>query len=450
MSLFVIKASQLLLSLSILVILHEFGHYIPARLFKTRVEKFFLFFDVKFALFKKKIGNTVYGIGWLPLGGYVKIAGMIDESMDREQMKKPPQPWEFRSKPAWQRLIIMLGGVIVNFLLAVFIYIGLAYSQGEQFLPMEGLKGGVWISNPEIGETLNIQTGDKILEVDGEKITYFNDLLPEIVNGSSLTIEREGNIFEQEIPVDFIAALIDNKDQGPFLFPRQPFVISNVPEDSENANSGLRPHDRWISINGQPATYYDQVTEILNTNKAQTVSATVLHSDGLTEDVQIKVDEEGKLGVYAEVAYDELQKTGLIAYEDRQYSIVEAIPAGFRRGQKVLGGYIGQFKKILNPETKAYKGVGGFGAIGNLFPGRWNWIDFWETTALISIILAFMNVLPIPALDGGHVMFLLYEIITGRKPNEKFLEYAQITGFFLLILLFVLANGNDLYRALFS
>ena len=450
MSLFVIKASQLLLSLSILVILHEFGHYIPARLFKTRVEKFFLFFDVKFALFKKKIGDTVYGIGWLPLGGYVKIAGMIDESMDREQMKKPPQPWEFRSKPAWQRLIIMLGGVIVNFLLAVFIYIGLAYSQGEQFLPIEGLKGGVWISNPEIGETLNIQTGDKILEVDGEKITYFNDLLPEIVNGSSLTIEREGNIFEQEIPVDFISALIDNKDQGPFLFPRQPFVISSVPENSENADSGLRPQDRWLSINGQPATYYDQVSEILNANKGQTVSSTVLHSDGLTEDVLIKVDEEGKLGVYAEVAYDELQKTGLIAYEDRQYSIVEAIPAGFQRGQKVLGGYIGQFKKILNPETKAYKGVGGFGAIGNLFPDRWNWIDFWQTTALISIILAFMNVLPIPALDGGHVMFLLYEIITRRKPNEKFLEYAQITGFLLLILLFVLANGNDLYRALFS
>jgi len=450
MSLFVIKASQLLLSLSILVILHEFGHYIPARLFKTRVEKFFLFFDVKFALFKKKIGDTVYGIGWLPLGGYVKIAGMIDESMDREQMKKPPQPWEFRSKPAWQRLIIMLGGVIVNFLLAVFIYIGLAYSQGEQFLPMEGLKGGVWISNPEIGETLNIQTGDKILEVDGEEITYFNDLLPEIINGSSLTIEREGNVFEQEIPVDFISALIDNKDQGLFLFPRQPFVISSVPEDSENADSGLRPQDRWISINGQPATYYDQVNEILNTNKGQTVSATVLHSDGLTEDVLMKVDEEGKLGVYAEVAYAELQKTGLIAYEDRQYSILEAIPAGFQRGQKVLGGYIGQFKKILNPETKAYKGVGGFGAIGNLFPDRWNWIDFWETTALISIILAFMNVLPIPALDGGHVMFLLYEIITRRKPNEKFLEYAQITGFLLLILLFVLANGNDLYRALFS
>ena len=272
----VIQVIQFFLSLSLLIILHELGHFIPAKLFKTRVEKFYLFFDIKFSLFKKKIGETVYGIGWLPLGGYVKISGMIDESMDTEAMKEEPKPWEFRSKPAWQRLIIMLGGVTVNFILAVIIYIGMAYKYGEEYVPMDSLKDGVWVLEERIGDKLGIQTGDKILEVDGNKIETFGSVLLELINGNTLTIEREGQRIEKEMPVDFIATLLEDEDRARFLFPRVPFLVGEVPEESQNVNSGLKAKDKIVKIGDDPDRYYDQVKLIMLKYRDQNISLFVL------------------------------------------------------------------------------------------------------------------------------------------------------------------------------
>ncbi len=446
-----IKTIQFFLSLSLLIVLHELGHFIPAKIFKTRVEKFYLFFDVKFSLFKKKIGETVYGIGWLPLGGYVKISGMIDESMDTDQMKEEPKPWEFRSKPAWQRLIIMLGGVTVNFVLAVIIYIGMAYSYGDQYIPMDSLKDGVWVTEKKIGDEIGIQTGDKIVSVDGKKIEKFDNLMLELINGNNFTIERDGQLIEKEIPVDFISTLLEDEERMRFLSIRAPFMVNKVPDTSHNKLSGFRPRDEFLSINGSKAVYRDQVASLLEANKGKQVDVEVLREDGREEHLTAMVDQNGKLGIeLSPFTMQELQDRGFFRLETQKYSFLEAIPAGINKGVTTLSSYMKQLKKIFNPETGAYKGVGGFAAIGGMFPDTWNWPAFWATTAFISIILAFMNILPIPALDGGHVMFLLYEMVTGRKPSDKFLEYAQMVGFFLLIALLLFANGNDLYKWLFK
>jgi len=443
----IIQAIQFFMSLSLLIILHELGHFIPAKIFKTRVEKFYLFFDVKFSLFKKKIGDTVYGIGWLPLGGYVKISGMIDESMDVEAMKEEPKPWEFRSKPAWQRLIIMTGGVLVNFILAVVIYIGMAYSYGEQFIANESVKDGVYVAYPEIGDQLGIQTGDKIIAVDGEPIERFSQIFMEIVNGNEITIDRDGQLITQEIPVDFISTLLEDQEKARFLSFRQPFVIAEVDGDSVNAAAGLEAGDQFISINGQPSYYVDQAKELLDQYKGGQITALVEDQNGARRDVTLSVNNEGKIGIaFKLLTMEEYQERGIFEVETKKYSFVESIPVGIDKGVSTLTGYVKQVKKIANPETGAYKGVGGFAAIGGLFPDSWNWEAFWGTTALISIILAFMNILPIPALDGGHVMFLLYEMISGRKPSDKFLEYAQLVGFVILLALLVFANGNDIYK----
>ncbi|MFN3138101.1 MAG: RIP metalloprotease RseP [Allomuricauda sp.] len=447
----VIKTIQFFLSLSLLIVLHELGHFIPAKLFKTRVEKFYLFFDVKFSLFKKKIGETVYGIGWLPLGGYVKISGMIDESMDKEQMKQEPKPWEFRSKPAWQRLIIMLGGVTVNFVLAVIIYIGMAYTYGEQYIPMNSLKDGVWVLEKEIGDEVGIQTGDKIIAVDGEELRTFNSVFIELINGNRITIERDGERIEKEIPVDFISTMIEDEDKIRFLFYRTPFMVNNVPDTSHNKNAGFRPKDEFLAINGETAIYRDQVMDQLEQNKGKDINVLVRREDGSEEQVTASVSSDGKLGIITALfTMEEMEQRGILKVETETYSFLESIPAGINKGVSTLSSYMKQLKKIFNPETGAYKGVGGFAAIGGMFPDTWNWPAFWATTAFISIILAFMNILPIPALDGGHVMFLLYEMVTGRKPSDKFLEYAQMVGFFLLIALLLFANGNDLYKWLFK
>ncbi len=447
----VIQVIQFFLSLSILIVLHELGHFIPAKLFKTRVEKFYLFFDVKFSLFKKKIGETVYGIGWLPLGGYVKISGMIDESMDTEQMKEEPKPWEFRSKPAWQRLIIMLGGVTVNFVLAVIIYIGMAYQYGDQYVRMDSLKDGVWVVEKNIGDKAGIQTGDKILAVDGNALESFRSVYLELINGNSITIERDGQVLEQELPVDFIATLLEDEDKVRFLSMRQPFIIQEVSKGSHNEGVDFREGDAVLAINGQPANYLDQVTPILEANKNQEVNVLVQRENGGEQLVVAKVNEDAKLGIGLKgLTPEEYEAKGYLKIEEIEYSFLEAIPAGINKGVETLTGYAKQLKKIFNPSTGAYKGVGGFAAIGSMFPPTWDWVAFWSTTALISIILAFMNILPIPALDGGHVMFLLYEMVSGRKPSDKFLEYAQMVGFFLLIALLLFANGNDLYKAVFK
>lgn len=441
----VIKLSQFLLSLSLLIILHELGHFIPAKLFKTRVEKFYLFFDVKYSLLKKKIGETEYGIGWLPLGGYVKISGMIDESMDKEQMALPPQPWEFRSKPAWQRLIIMLGGVTVNFILAFIIYIGMAFAYGDKYITTTDLKDGVLIENPAMLK-VGFKTGDKFLAVDGQKIENFdNDINMKIIMAKEVLIERNGQQQTIKMPTDFVDQL-SKQEKAPLVDMRIPFAVASITEES--GNIALKPKDLIVSLNGQDARYYDQVKSILVENKGKTIPAVVLR-DLKKVPVTVKVSAAGKLGVgVGGLNIESLEKLGYYKVSIKNYTFLESIPVGLTKGKDQLVGYGKQLKMIFNPETKAYKQVGGFAAIFNIFPSSWSWETFWSITALLSIMLGVMNLLPIPALDGGHVMFLLYEIISGRKPSDKFLENAQMVGFVLLIALLLFANGNDIYKAI--
>lgn len=434
-----------------MIVLHELGHFIPAKIFKTRVEKFYLFFDVKFALFKKKIGGTEYGIGWLPLGGYVKISGMIDESMDTEAMKEEPKEWEFRSKPTWQRLIIMLGGVTVNFVLAVIIYIGMAWAYGDKYISNESLKDGVYVTEKHIGDKIGIQTGDKIIAVDGNPIESFDKVIMELVNGNTLTIERDGQIIEKEIPIDFIATLLEDEDKIRFLGLRYPFTIGSVPENSANIDSGLQVKDEITAIAGTSITYFDEAKEILKAHKGQNINLTVQREGNGELQIPVIISDSATIGVgLGGLSLSDLEKRNIFKFETTTYSFFESIPAGIDKGVTTLSNYVKQMKKIFNPSTGAYKGVGGFAAIGGLFPDTWDWPGFWSATAFISIILAFMNILPIPALDGGHVTFLLYEMVTGRKPSDKFLEYAQMIGFFLLIALLLFANGNDVYKWLFK
>lgn len=442
----VIKLSQFLLSLSLLIILHELGHFIPAKLFKTRVEKFYLFFDVKFSLLKKKIGETEYGIGWLPLGGYVKISGMIDESMDKEQMALPPQPWEFRSKPAWQRLIIMLGGVTVNFILAFIIYIGMTFFYGDYYISNSEVKDGIWVSNPVV-ENAGIKTGDKILAVDGHQIDRFNEINEKILLGKKVTVERNGQTQDVNLPVDFIDKLMDGKKVS-IAELRLPFVISDIEPTSLNKDV-LQTKDIVKSFNGKDVKYADEVLAMFDGLKGQTVPAIVVR-DGKDVPVSIKVNNMGKLGIAfaTRMPYDNLEKLGLYKVSEQQYGFFESFPIGIEKGKDQLVGYGNQLKAIFNPSTGAYKGVGGFKAIFDIFPKKWSWEVFWNITALLSIMLGVMNLLPIPALDGGHVMFLLYEMITRRKPSDKFMEHAQMVGFVLLIGLLLFANGNDIYKAI--
>ena len=441
----VIKLSQFLLSLSLLIILHELGHFIPAKLFKTRVEKFYLFFDVKYSLLKKKIGETEYGIGWLPLGGYVKISGMIDESMDKEQMALPPQPWEFRSKPAWQRLIIMLGGVTVNFILAFIIYIGMAFAYGDTYIANADLKDGLLIENKAMN-VAGFKTGDKIIAVDGEKIIKFdNDMNMKIIMAKHVLIERNGAEQTITMPIDFVDQL-SKQEKGPLVSIRMPFAITSISEGS--VNTALQPKDIILSLNGQPTRYYDEVTAVLKKNTNKTIVATVLRNEKEVP-LTVKVSKDAKLGIgIGALGIESLEKLGYYKVSKQEFGFFQSIPFGVEKGKDQLLGYGKQLKMIFNPETKAYKQVGGFAAIFNIFPNTWSWEVFWNITALLSIMLGVMNLLPIPALDGGHVMFLLYEIISGKKPSDKFLENAQMVGFVLLITLLLFANGNDIYKAI--
>lgn len=440
-----VKLSQFLLSLSLLIVLHELGHFIPAKLFKTRVEKFYLFFDIKFSLFKKKVGDTVYGIGWLPLGGYVKIAGMIDESMDTEQMKQEPQPWEFRSKPAWQRLIIMLGGVTVNFVLAFVIYIGMTWFYGDRYVANDSLKDGVWVISEDL-QKAGMKSGDKIVSIDGEKLERFDQAQSKMLIANRLVVSRSGVEQELQLPVDFVKGVIEDKG-GKLIVPRMPFIVAGVDETSLNKEI-LKERDFVVSVNGSKIDYYDQMEGLLTPFANQTVSA-VIKRDGVEQTVALKVNEKGKIGVApAMISNQDAEKLGLFKLTTNHHSLVESIPIGLQKGVDQVVGYGKQLKMIVNPDTGAYKGVGGFKAIFDVFPNSWSWEMFWSITAFLSIMLGVMNLLPIPALDGGHVMFLLYEIITGRKPSDKFLEYAQTVGFVLLIALLLFANGNDIFKAI--
>ena len=442
---FVIKISQFLLSLSLLIVLHELGHFIPAKLFKTKVEKFYLFFDVKYSLFKKKIGDTVYGIGWLPLGGYVKIAGMIDESMDKEQMALPPKPWEFRSKPAWQRLIIMLGGVTVNFILAYVIYVFMSFTYGDSVVSVNSLKDGYWIEHPTLNE-LGFKTGDKILKINDNAIINDSDIGLYIIEAESITIERNGEVKTLVLPEDFLGQLSSSRSKDLFEF-RVPFMVANVADSSANASKDIKDEDIITSINGRPLKYFDQLDDVSGDLKNTKVNVELLR-DGETITRTLQLDEDGRFGIQPYRVHPKFEEMGYYDVVRKEYTFGESFAAGGRKFTKTIGNYFGQLKAIFNPSTGAYKGLGGFKAIYDQFSSVWSWSYFWGLTAFLSIMLAILNLLPIPALDGGHVMFLLYEMISGRKPSEKFLERAQVIGFFILIALVLFANGNDIFKAL--
>lgn len=432
-----IKASQLILSLSILIILHELGHFIPARLFKTKVEKFYLFFDWKFSLWKTKKGETEYGIGWIPLGGYVKIAGMIDESMDKEQMKLPPQPWEFRSKPAWQRLIIMIGGVTVNVILAIIIYIGILFYYGEEILPTTNLTYGV--SCDSLALEMGLRNGDKILSVDGNEVDNFKKVSMEIIMNEARTVQvmRDGKTENIVVPAGFIAKLV--KQPNDFIQPRFPFVIEDFGEVSPAKAAGIMKGDQLIGINDLSITYFDEFRAEIQKRKNESVEIKVMRNKQEMS-IPVKVNEQGFIGVVPK-SFDQFLKI-----EEKKYSFFEAIPAGASKAFTTVSDYLGQFKLIFNSEVQGYKHLGGFITFGKVFAPEWDWMRFWNLTAFFSVALAVMNLLPIPALDGGHVLFLLIEMITGKKLPEKFLEYAQTAGMILLLSLLLYANGNDIFR----
>tara|TARA_B100001142_G_scaffold330333_1_gene398258 strand:+ start:3548 stop:4885 length:1338 start_codon:yes stop_codon:yes gene_type:complete len=439
-----IKASQLLMSLSILVILHELGHFIPAKLFKTRVEKFYLFFDPWFSVIKKKIGDTEYGIGWLPLGGYVKISGMIDESMDKEQMKKPPESWEFRAKPTWQRLIIMLGGVTVNLLLGIFIYSMTLYVYGDRYLPNKNLIDGVWCFS-DVANDLGFKNGDKLIAADGEKIIRFEDALEKVLLSENITLERNGRIVDINMPVNVLDQFLNTKNKLLF-YPRIPTIVSRFSENSNAKNSGLKKHDIINAINGNSFNYFDEFKAEIVKHKNKDVLLSV-NREGVNLSITTAVDSNGQLGFLpATLSLEQLEELGFFSLASHHYTFLSSFPAGYNKAIKKLGSYIDQFMLILSPSSGAYKGMGGFGAIGSMFPATWNWEAFWNLTAFLSLILAFMNVLPIPALDGGHVVFLLYEMVVGKPAPEKVLEYAQAIGMILLLSLLVFANGNDILK----
>ena len=442
-----IKIVQLLLSLSILVIFHELGHFTAAKIFKTRVEKFYLFFNPWFSLFKVKKGETEYGIGWLPLGGYVKISGMIDESMDKEQMKQPPQSWEFRSKPAWQRLIIMLGGVTVNLLLAIAIYIMILFVWGEQYLPTSQVKYGISVDS--LGYQMGLRNGDLIQSVNHKVVEDFSAIPKTILleQAGSIQVLRDGKPCNVVIPKGFLSKIISATSKenfssrtktADFISFLMPFEVDGFAPDSPAKRAGIKQNDRIIGINDSLVPYYSQFRTAVQQYKSRTVKIIILR-DSDTLKLNVTVSPKGLIGVSAKPPSSYFQ------FREKSFTIISAIPAGFIKTFKSAGDYLKSIR-ILFSQEKAYESVGGFISIGNIFPSVWNWEIFWSWTAFLSIMLAILNVLPIPALDGGHVLFLFYEIIFRRKPSDKFMEYAQYTGMILLFGLLIFANANDVIR----
>ena len=444
METFLVKALQLILSLWILVLVHEFGHFIFARIFKVRVEKFYLFFDPWFSIFKFKPKNsdTEYGVGWLPLGGYCKISGMIDESMDKEAMAQPPKPYEFRSKPAGQRLMIMVAGVLFNFLLALFIYSMVLFTWGDTFLPLKNVKAGMDYS--ETFHNVGFQDGDILLKADDTELERFGeDCFRRVLNAQTVTVLRGG--VETVIPIPEDMAQRVMRDKKGFASYRFPMVVRELGKtesgESPAAVAGLQPGDSIVSINGIVTPSFYEVGEVLAQNKDKDVLVGFYRA-GIPQTLTLHTDTAGKMGIYSVSPFDMYQTV------TRKYGFFESFPAGVMLGVNTLKGYVSDMKYVFTKEGAS--SLGGFGTIGSLFPAEWDWHSFWMKTAFLSIILAFMNILPIPALDGGHVMFLLYEVIARRKPSDKFLEYAQVTGMFLLFALLIYANGNDIFRFFFK
>jgi regulator of sigma E protease len=434
-----IKAGQLILCLSILVILHELGHFIPAKLFKCRVEKFYLFFDPWFALIKKKIGETEYGIGWLPLGGYVKIAGMVDESMDKEQLKQPPQPWEFRGKPAWQRLIIMIGGVTVNLILGFFLFSMILFTWGEEYLQTKDLKFGVYVDS--LGQKIGLRDGDMILGVNGKPVENFSKLSGDIILKEAKTIEvmRDGKRMSIPVPEGTTRSLIKRKGE-PIAYPKFPAIVDSIGETAHFVEGQLMRGDKIIGLNDQPIGSFVEFSDKKRLLADTLVTLQVLRGSD-TVLVKAKTDKHASVGFYGKPMSDFLQVTR------KQYTLLESIPAGIKKGWGTLVANVQNFKLLFtSKEVKASESLGSFLSIGNMFGNQWDWQLFWSMTALLSIVLAFMNILPIPALDGGHVIFTLYEMITGRKPSDKFMEYAQMVGMILLLGLMAYALGLDFMR----
>jgi regulator of sigma E protease len=439
-----IKAGQLILCLSILVILHEMGHFLPAKWFKCRVEKFYLFFDPWFSLVKKKIGDTVYGIGWLPLGGYVKISGMIDESMDKETMKLPPQPWEFRSKKPWQRLIIMIGGVTVNLILGFFLFAMILWVWGEEYLPAKNAKYGVYVDS--LGKSIGLQDGDKIVAVNGREVENFSRLSTDIILNEAQTIQviRNGQQVDVPVPSGTISKLIKRK-ADPLAYPKFPAVVDSVPKTANFTSGALQKDDQIIAFNGKPVGSFYELTDVKKEFKDKEVSLTVLRNQADTVNVNVKLGADGSIGFYPR------PPDKFLDFAVKKYTLLESLPAGVKKGWSTLVMNVQNFKLLFtSKEVKASESLGSFLTIGSMFGAQWDWERFWTMTALLSIVLAFMNILPIPALDGGHVLFTLYEMITGRKPSDKFMEYAQMAGMILLLGVMVYALGLDFWRYLFK
>ena len=433
-----IKGAQLILSLSILVVLHELGHFIPARLFGTRVEKFYLFFDPWFSLWKRNWKGTEFGIGWIPFGGYVKISGMVDESMDKEQMAKPPEPWEFRSKPAWQRLIIMVGGVTVNLLLGMAIYIGILFTWGRDYMPLDEVKYGVHAS--PVMEAQGVQDGDRILAVGGVAPKTLEEVTRAILidEARELTILRQGEQLKLTLSPAVHDSILGSGEKVLFS-PRVPFVVDTVMAGGPAAAAGMQKGDRILAVDNANAQYYTDLREALGERKGKEVSMKV-QRDSARIELRMTVSDDGTVGIGNQ------PPSAFFTLEHESFGFFSAVPAGISYGLETLSGYVRSLK-LLFSSTGAGQ-IGGFGAIGGLFSPTWDWQVFWNMTAFLSIILAFMNILPIPALDGGHVVFLLYEMVTGRPPNQRVLEVAQMVGMVLLLGLILFANGNDLFKAL--
>ena len=434
-----LKIIQVILSLSLLVLVHEFGHFITARMFRIRVEKFYLFFPPAVFKFKPKGSDTEFGIGCIPLGGFCKISGMIDESMDTEAMKKPPQPWELRSRPAWQRLIVMAGGVLMNVILAIVLYIAILFAWGEQYIRTSDAVYGIEVS--PLAKEIGFCDGDRILALDGEPAPdNFADLQIDMLRDQvcRVTVLREGNTVDVIIDPEYMPAMLNTPGM---IGIRLPILVGGVPDTSLNAGAGLQVGDKFLSASGQPVTFYQDLQKVLADNAGKTVELILLRGSD-TVSVPVQVGSDGKMGVLLQ------RDPSGISITRKEYSLLQAIPAGFLLTFTNIGHYIKELGLIFSPQTEAYKSVGSFIAIGSIFPSSWNWQIFWNITALLSIMLAVMNLLPIPALDGGHILFLIYEMITGRRPSDRFMEAAQMIGMLLLLMLMVLAFGNDIMRLL--
>ena len=431
-----IQILTFILIISILVILHEWGHFATARYFKTKVEKFYLFFNPWFSIFKKKIGETEYGIGWLPFGGYVKIAGMIDESMDKEQMKQPPKPWEFRSKPAWQRLIIMLGGIIVNVLLAWVIYTGLFIANGETYIPVNKIENGIYVD--PISEKIGLKTGDKILAIDDNPVKKLDKYLSiDILLGNTITILRDGEEKTITLNDEGKKAALDSQGKQ-FIIPRIDAIVGTVQDSSIAKKGGLLNEDKIIAVNGQKIIFWDEFDSQI---KSDTALELLVNRNGNELKLNFNTDKKGVLGVRPSVS---ASKSLFVTDE---YSFFAAIPRGFVETYEVLVRQVKQFKLIFNPVIKGYKKVKGpIGIVTDIMPSTWDWGFFWNFLAMFSVWLAFINILPIPALDGGHAMFLIYEMVSGRPPSEKVLERGQIVGFVIVMAIMLLVIGNDIWN----